>query len=380
MKKIFSIIGARPQFVKAAAVSRAIAQSSVLSETIIHTGQHFDIEMSEVFFIEMGIPEPACNLGISGGSHGVMTGRMLIELEKVLQEGNPDCILIYGDTNSTLAGALAGSKLQIPVAHVEAGLRSYNRSMPEEINRIIADRISSILFVPSEKAAENLHAEGIGSGLPDVTPGHGAFAEKPEIVITGDVMVDTIRLFRGKASSKADFCEKLDIKPNSYLVMTVHRQENTDNIENLKSILEAVSMLSKIAPVVFPIHPRTRKVIKDNNLSLPSGVIVQNPLSYLEMLSLMDGSLCILTDSGGMQKEALILGKPCVTLRNETEWTETVDSGWNIVAGVKPQRIMDAVHALKIRQSGNEKPPTDLYGDGHASERIVLALEKRLGR
>lgn len=378
MKKILSVIGARPQFVKAASVSRAISESQTLSEIIIHTGQHFDKDMSEVFFTEMGIPEPALNMGISGGSHGSMTGRMIIELEKIILDKKPDCVLIYGDTNSTLAGALAAAKLQIPVAHVEAGLRSYNRSMPEEINRIMADRISSLLFVPSEKAAENLRAEGIGSDLPDVTQGHGAFAEKAEIIVTGDVMADTIRLFRDKASRESSIYDRIGIKPCKYFAATVHRPENTDNPENLKSIFSAFKMLAETAPVVIPVHPRTKKVINDLSIEIPEGIIAVNPLSYLEMLALMGNAICILTDSGGMQKEALILGKPCITMRTETEWIETVESGWNIVTGVNPERIMAAYQSFKNKLAGNEKPPVNLYGDGHASEKIVRALEKRL--
>jgi len=378
MKRIVSILGARPQFIKAAAVSRKIAESSKFTEDIIHTGQHFDKKMSEVFFNEMEIPNPSVNLGISRGSHGNMTGRMMIALEKELLENPPDCILVYGDTNSTLAGALTGAKLHIPVAHVEAGLRSYNRAMPEELNRIIVDRLSVLLFCPSKMSAKNLKAEGIGVKGLDATIGSKAFAHTPEIVVTGDVMVDTIRIFREKAFVKRKLLDNLGIKPGSYILATVHREENTDKPETITSIAHAFKLLAEGGtPVVLPIHPRTRKFIEQNDIVFPKGVIITEPVSYLEMLMLIENSICILTDSGGLQKEALIIGRPCVTLRTETEWTETVDTGWNVVAGVKSDRILEAYHTVRNHASHEKEPPQGIYGDGHASDRIIKALEKR---
>ncbi len=378
MKKIVSILGVRPQFIKAAAVSRKIAENSEFREDIIHTGQHFDKKMSDVFFNEMGIPEPSVNLGISRGSHGNMTGRMLMALEKEILKKRPDCILVYGDTNSTLAGALAGAKLHIPVAHVEAGLRSYNRAMPEELNRVIVDRLSVLLFCPSEVSAKNLRSECIGIKGVDSTVGSKEFAHTPEIVVTGDVMVDTIRLFRDKASIKLKLLDQLGLQPGSYILATVHRQENTDNPENLKSIIRAFKLLAESGtPVVLPIHPRTRNFIEQNEIVFPKGVVITEPASYLEMLMLMENSVCILTDSGGIQKEAIILGRPCVTMRTETEWTETVESGWNIVAGVKSERILEAYHTVRNHTAHEAGPPEGLYGDGHAADRILKALVKR---
>ncbi len=298
--------------------------------------------------------------------------------EKELLDNRPDCILVYGDTNSTLAGALAGSKLQLPVAHVEAGLRSYNRAMPEELNRVIVDQISVLLFCPSKNSADNLRSEGIGVKGQDSTIGPKEYAHTPEIIITGDVMVDTIRIFCEKASEKLDLLNHLCIKAGSYILATVHRQENTDNLENLLSIIKAFELLAKTGtPVVLPLHPRTQKFIDQNSIKFSRGIIITEPVSYLEMLMLIENSVCVLTDSGGLQKEALIIGRPCVTIRTETEWTETVETGWNIVAGVKSERIVEAYHTVLNHTVHEKEPPQGLYGDGHAADRIMTAIEKR---
>ena len=380
MIHVISILGARPQFIKAAAVSRRLAEESGFREDIIHTGQHFDKKMSEVFFEEMDIPEPAVNLGISRGSHGNMTGRMLIALEKELLDRKPDCILVYGDTTSTLAGALAGAKLHIPVAHVEAGLRSYNRIMPEEYNRVITDRLSVLLFCPSRQAEANLRSEGIGVKGMDATVGPASFAATPEIVVTGDVMVDALYLFREKAPEKLKLLDHLGVQTGSYALATVHRQENTDDPENLASILGAFGQIAESGiPVVLPIHPRTLISIGHHGLTIPAGVLAIDPVSYIEMLMLTENARAVLTDSGGLQKESVLLGRPCVTMRTETEWIETVESGWNIVAGPKTRRILEAYHAVLKHTAHELKPPEGLYGDGHAAERIVMALAKRFG-
>jgi UDP-GlcNAc3NAcA epimerase len=379
MKKIVSILGARPQFIKAAAVSHALSKSPVLAEEIIHTGQHFDTAMSEVFFRQMNIPEPTVNLGISGGSHAGMTVRMLVGIEKELVERKPDCVLVYGDTNSTLAGALAGAKLGLPIAHVEAGLRSFNRAMPEEINRIVVDKISVFLFCPSQASADNLRAEGIGVPPPDSTscPNGADFLQ--EVVVTGDVMVDAIRMFREKALMKTELLKRLGIESGTYILSTIHRQENTDNAVNLASIITAFGILAgPKKPVVLPLHPRTRLAMDRNGMVFPEGVRVIEPVSYLDMLMLMEHAECIITDSGGIQKEAVTLGKPCVTMRSETEWTETVESGWNKLAGAMAEKIIEAYHAV-LAATAHEKAPMNLYGDGHASERIIQVLEKKFG-
>ncbi|MDP2982677.1 MAG: UDP-N-acetylglucosamine 2-epimerase (non-hydrolyzing) [Candidatus Latescibacter sp.] len=381
MKKILTILGARPQFIKAAAVSRALAKSSLLHEEIIHTGQHFDRNMSEIFFREMGIPEPAANLGISGGSHSDMTARMLQAIEQELVAREPDCVLIYGDTNSTLAGALAGAKLMLPVAHVEAGLRSFNRAMPEELNRMVADRLSVLLFCPSSAAADNLHREGIGDEKRNDTPGAPSFADSPEVLVTGDVMADMIRIFGGEAQNRHGVLDALDIGDCPFILATVHRPENTDNPDNLRSIARAFEILSgRKTPVILPLHPRTLQAAARLGIEFPNGVHVIEPLSYLDMLGLTGKAQCVITDSGGLQKEAFLLGRPCVTMRAQTEWTETVDSGWNIVAGADSDRIIRAYEEMCRRITEYREIPRDVYGDGHAAERIVEALENRLYR
>ncbi|MFA6470403.1 MAG: UDP-N-acetylglucosamine 2-epimerase (non-hydrolyzing) [Candidatus Latescibacterota bacterium] len=380
-KKILTVLGARPQFIKAAAVSKALAKSTLLNEEIIHTGQHFDQNMSEVFFREMGIPEPVVNLGLCGGSHSDLTARMLQAVHHEIIERNPDCILVYGDTTNTLAGALAGAKLKLPVAHVESGLRSFNRAMPEELNRIITDHLSVLLFCPSDVAKKNLEREGIGNPELNDTPGDPPFADVPEIIVTGDVMADTIRIFGRDAQNRRGVLDMLGICDGSFILATIHRPENTDNPDNLRSISRALGILAiQDFPVILPLHPRTRKAAADYGIEFPCGVKVIEPLSYLDMLCLTGNAHCVITDSGGLQKEAFLMGRPCVTMRAQTEWTETVDLGWNIVAGPDENRIVQAYIDICARVSDKREIPEKVYGDGYASERIVEAIEKRLLR
>ena len=479
--KICTIIGARPQFIKAAAVSRAIAahnrqtlnldlgtsnielrtlnfehSSSVeprtlnlehrtLNEVIVHTGQHYDDGMSAVFFRELEIPEPKYNLAIGSGSHGAQTGQMLAAIEKVLIEEKPDWVLIYGDTNSTLAGALAAAKLHIPIAHVEAGLRSFNRRMPEEINRVVADQLSTLLLCPSQVAVDNLAAEGIeGKGdrmspiidepppaLRATSAGGGQKESSPvnlgqssniehrtlnlehsspveprtlnleqssSVVITGDVMADALQFAATKASAQSDILARLGLQPQRYLLATVHRAENTDDPKRLSDIMAALSELAEREPVILPLHPRTKKIlertsnrqtsnIEHRTLNIEHSSSVEprtlniehpclrliDPLGYFDIIALEKSARMLLTDSGGMQKEAYWLKVPCVTLRDETEWVETVASGWNILTGADRNRIVTAVQ--------NFTPPKDhppLYGGGHAAEKILSILCQNL--
>jgi len=369
--KIATIVGARPQFIKAAAVSRAIAthnrdvssrltpNASPLTEILVHTGQHYDEGMSDIFFRELEIPAPKYNLAIGSGPHGLQTGRMLGAIEEVLLTEKPDWVLTYGDTNSTLAGALAAAKLHIPAAHVEAGLRSFNRRMPEEINRIVADQLATLLFCPSQVAVDNLAAEGI----PPVT--NANFKDlTPEVIITGDVMADALRFAAAKASAQSDILTRLGLHPRGYLLATVHRAENTDQRERLGHILEAFTDLGE--PLVFPVHPRTRKLMNDTGYHAPAHVQLIDPVGYFDIIALEQSARLILTDSGGMQKEAYWLEVPCVTLRDETEWVETVASGWNVLTGADRDRIVRAVRTL---QPPSAHPP--LYGEGRAAQIII---------
>ncbi len=350
--KVLTVVGARPQFVKAAPVSRALAGR--LREVLVHTGQHYDEMMSDVFFRELGLAPPTYNLGVGSDTHGRMTGRMLAALDEVLEREAPDLVLVYGDTNSTLAGALAAVKMHIPVAHVEAGLRSFNRALPEEINRIATDHIATLLFAPTEAAMRQLGAEGITQG----------------VHLTGDVMFDAVRLMAEPARQISDVYARLGVAPGGYYLATVHRPSNTDDPANLAAILAALSRLDR--PVVFPAHPRTRRALArlDGRLRPPANVLLTEPLGYLDMLALERGARRVLTDSGGVQKEAYFFAVPCVTLRSETEWTETVAAGWNTVAGVDPDRIVAAT--ARPRPSG---APPPVFGDGRAAERIVEVIE-----
>ncbi len=354
--KILTVVGARPQFIKAAAVSRVIGDTPDVEEMLVHTGQHYDDNMSKVFFEDLDIPPPKYNLDISGGSHGAMTGRMLEAVEAVLLQERPDWVLIYGDTNSTLAGALAAAKLHIPVAHVEAGLRSFNMRMPEEINRILADRVSSLLFCPTQAAVTNLRAEGIHHGVHHV----------------GDVMYDVALFTRERARQQSTILARLGLSPGCFALATCHRAENTDDPQRLSGILSALAEIAKDFPVVLPLHPRTRKLIASFALSpLLSPLTVTEPLPFLDMVALEQAAKVILTDSGGVQKEAFFYDVPCVTMRNETEWVETVELGWNQLVGADTARILAACAAATPPQ-GEGKP--DVYGCGAASAAIISLL------
>lgn len=364
MIKILTIVGARPQFIKAAVVSRAIQQHNVdrsmpeITEVLVHTGQHYDENMSKVFFEQLEIPEPQYNLGVSNGSHGQMTGEMLIAIEDVLLKEKPDRVLVYGDTNSTLAGALAAAKLHIPVAHVEAGLRSFNRRMPEEINRVLTDQISDILFCPSETAITNLRQEGVTDG----------------VQVVGDVMYDAFLQYQKMAKNKSTILSDLDIQPAEYCLATLHRQENTDDPDRLSSVFSAFQKMgSRKLPLIVPLHPRTKKCLTKYNIEIGSNFSLQtiSPVNYLDMIALESSALVILTDSGGMQKEAYFAGVPCITLRDETEWVETVEAGANIIAGTDSDSILSAFSKI---QNSHSTFKDGLYGDGHAAEKIVQAL------
>ncbi len=341
--KILSIVGARPQFIKCAPLSRAIRKEH--KEILVHTGQHYDLGMSNIFFKELNIPEPDYNLGIGSGSHAEQTGKMLLEIERILFNEKPDLVLVYGDTNSTLAGALAASKLHIKVVHVEAGLRSFDRTMPEEINRVLTDHISDLLFCPTETAVLNLKNEGIITGVYNV----------------GDVMLDALEYNIKIAEEKTTVLDDLGLSPKEYLVATVHRASNTNSFKNLSSIINAFCNVD--IPIVFPVHPRTEKYLKQYGLwdKLCENVKVIPPLGYLEMLKLMAYSRKILTDSGGVQKEAYMLGVPCITMRENTEWVETVEDGWNVLVGADYEKIRDAILNF---EGANERG--SIFGTGNA--------------
>lgn len=414
--KIVTIIGARPQFIKAAAVSRAIAkhnqntlkESDRIQEIIVHTGQHYDHNMSEVFFKELEIPEPHLNLEVGSGSHGLQTGQMLIKIEEALIAEKPDWVLVYGDTNSTLAGALAAVKLHIPVAHVEAGLRSYNRIMPEEINRVVTDHVSTLLFCPTKTAVKNLEKEGIGgdsslvgklassSCQEDNNPSaHKHFSLQthqltnlhsyelknspsdqhtnsptyqlqPKVALVGDVMFDSMLYNTELAIRQSKIIEALKLKTKTYALATVHRPENTDDFDQLRSIFQAFEQISSDGlTVVVPLHPRTQKIISESDLPLKHLKIIE-PVSYLDMLLLEKNAKLILTDSGGVQKEAFWMKVPCITLRNETEWIETVEEKWNTIAGANTVNIINSV--LSIYSPNSQKA---VFGDGHSADMII---------
>ncbi len=356
--KLLTIVGARPQFVKAAALSRALKEFPEIEEIIIHTGQHYDENMSDIFFTEMEIPKPNYSLGVGGCAQGAMTGRMLEKIEEILLAEKPDYVLVFGDTNSTLAGALAAVKLHIPIAHVEAGLRSFNRKMPEEINRILTDQCSTLLFTPSESACKNLRREGI---------------LEANIFVSGDIMLDAVTYYSQKAQQISTI--RADLKLDNYVLATVHRAENTDSPKDLEGIMVALSKIATHTPVVFPLHPRTEQAFKSHlsHLNFPEQLKFISPVGYFDMLSLQKGSKVILTDSGGIQKEAYWLSKPCITLRNETEWEELVEEGYNTLTGSCPEKIEQAYIAS---QSGRFPSHKNLYGDGHAAKFILSTILK----
>jgi UDP-GlcNAc3NAcA epimerase len=365
--KIATIIGARPQFIKASTVSRAISHrpsngkwNAPIREIIIHTGQHYDFNMSRLFFEQLGIPDPEHHLEIGSGLHGDMTGRMLAKLEEVLLNERLDWVLVYGDTNSTLAGALAAAKLHLPVAHVEAGLRSFNKRMPEEINRVLTDHVSQILFAPTETAVENLRKEGITEGVSNV----------------GDVMLDAFLFHQATAAGQSTILNELQMKKGQYFLATIHRQENTDDPVRLFRIIKALETVAhKSFNVILPLHPRTRKILQKNDLLPPEGSVLRfiEPVGYVDMIHLEANAALIFTDSGGVQKEAYFAGVPCVTLRDETEWVETVEAGVNFLAGAETDSI---IAAYERARAVDVKLKPGLYGNGHAAEAIVKHLLK----
>jgi UDP-GlcNAc3NAcA epimerase len=340
--KILTILGARPQFIKGATISRVIRQSDNIEEIIVHTGQHFDANMSQVFFEQLDIPKPNYYLGISSLGHGAMTGRMLEKIEELIKQEKPNWVLVYGDTNSTLAGAMAAAKLQVPVAHVEAGLRSHNPIMPEEINRILTDRISSLLLCPTEIAVKNLKQEGFP--FPAARLSGGLKLQRIENL--GDVMYDAVRHYSGQAKKQVNF-EHFGLDHKGYAICTVHRQENTENAERLNSILSALRKISKKIPVILPLHPRTKTKLQQLNSEALIGITIIEPLPYLEMQRLQMSAKLIITDSGGLQKEAYFHQVPCITLRDETEWTETIEAGWNQLVGANEAAIIEAAQIAK---------------------------------
>lgn len=354
--KIFTVIGARPQFIKAAALSRVFQENTGVEEVLVHTGQHYDTNMSDVFFQEMGIPEPKYNLAVGSGSHGAMTGRQLEQVEKVLLEEAPDLLLVYGDTNSTLAGALAAAKLHIPVAHVEAGLRSFNRRMPEEINRVLTDHASDFLFAPTETARENLRHEGI---------------DDKKIFVVGDVMYDAALYFRERAR-KPDWFDGLALQSGGFVLCTIHRADNTDNPRALTDILRGLEMSER--SVVLPMHPRTKSRLDQHEIKVPNNVHLVDPVGYLEMVWLESHCEAVATDSGGIQKEAFFHGKRCITIRDETEWLELVKSGNNILVGTRPE----AIAAELTKETSFVPLESSPYGAGDTAVRVFNILQNAL--
>jgi UDP-GlcNAc3NAcA epimerase len=353
--KIVTILGARPQFIKASVVSNAIQSFGSVDEVVLHTGQHFDANMSDVFFRELNIPLPRHKLDVHGGSHGEMTGRMLIRIERVLLEEKPSAVLVYGDTNSTLAGALAAAKLQIPIAHVEAGLRSFNMAMPEEINRILTDRISRWLFTPTEAAANNLRHEGVSPG---------------QIFPVGDVMYDVALHYGARISEAGRAIERLGLQPRRFILATVHRAENTVDSKCFKIIVEAFLKVAREIPVVWPVHPRTLDLLKPFRKAIDEvkNLYLTDPMGYLDMVQLIKHAAVIATDSGGVQKEAFFFRVPCVTLREETEWGELLKSNWNVLSPPHNNSDVGSNILSRIGRHGNEVQP---YGDGNAAQKIA---------
>ena len=349
--KVLTVIGARPQFIKAASLSREISRTPDIEEIIVHTGQHFDHNMSHIFFDQMQIPKPHYNLAINSLNHGAMTGRMMEKIEEILLEERPDAVLVYGDTNSTLAGALAASKLHIPVAHVEAGIRSFNKRMPEELNRICTDHCSTFLFCPTIQGIENLKAEGL--------------YDEEYVLLTGDIMYDSSLFFLEYSQSPS-----FEVPPR-FVLTTIHRAENTDEISKLKEIIEGLNQLNKVVPVLMPIHPRTEKLIVHTGIKVEFQTI--DPVGYLEMIHLLKTCSMVLTDSGGLQKEAYFFRKPCVTIRDQTEWVELIKHGANILANADARELVEKALLMLDKKINYD---IDLYGDGHSAKRVVAALLK----
>ena len=359
--KIVTIVGARPQFVKAAAVSRALASRGDVAEVIVHTGQHFDANMSDVFFEEMEIPKPHYQLAINSLSHGAMTGRMLERIEEIVVGEKPDCLMVYGDTNSTLAGALAARKLQVKVVHVEAGLRSFNMAMPEEVNRILTDRISDILYCPSDAAVRNLKLEGFDQ-------------YDCRVVKSGDVMEDAARFYSEKARGHSSILEDLGLCDQPFLLCTMHRQENTDDPNRLRELVAALNEVAERHTVVMPVHPRTRNALARQGLKLNVRQI--EPIGYFDMITLLERTSLVLTDSGGLQKEAYFFNSFCITLRDQTEWVELVENGYNVLVGADRGRCVAEVEHLLTRHF---ERGVELYGGGRAADAIAADLALHLG-
>ncbi|MAD02211.1 MAG: UDP-N-acetylglucosamine 2-epimerase (non-hydrolyzing) [Pseudoalteromonas sp.] len=372
--KVLTIVGARPQFVKAAAVSRAIAKynenceaGKQIEEQIVHTGQHFDANMSDIFFEQMQIPKPHHQLTINSLGHGAMTGRMLEEIERICVEQKPDCVMVYGDTNSTLAGALAARKLHIKVVHVEAGLRSFNMEMPEEVNRILTDRISDVLCCPTETAINNLKKEGYNLSS------EGLAAHEGKVVNTGDVMQDAALYYSEFSAQNASVIDNLQLQQRPFILCTIHRANNTDDPERLGDIFSALQTIGKDHVVVLPIHPRTRKLLDKHRLSASideNQLMIIEPVGYFDMIELLKCAQLVLTDSGGLQKEAFFFDKPCITMRDETEWVELLEAGVNILVGADKQKIL-AAWQHDFSGAGFGK---NLYGGGKAADNIVRCL------
>ncbi len=382
--KVLSIVGARPQFIKAAVVSKELRRIGGV-QLLVHTGQHYDVNMSEVFFRELELPEPDYYLGVGSGRHGEQTARMLTGIEEVLLQEDPDLVIVYGDTNTTLAGALAPVKLHIPVAHVEAGLRSFNRQMPEEINRIVADHCSDLLFCPTETAVQNLAREGFHHTVSavDFDSNHQSSiinhrSQAPLVIHVGDVMLDLAREAQDRLDGATDLLARHGLKPREYILATIHRAANTDDPDNLRNILEAMRQMGARGwKVLFPIHPRTRKAMEKTGLLGmvdTETIIASDPVSYMEMIALESNARLLLTDSGGVQKEAYFFGVPCVVAREETEWTELVEIGWNRIAGARTESILATAEGI-LNEDFATKPRPDFYGDGRAAARIVGALK-----
>jgi UDP-GlcNAc3NAcA epimerase len=375
--RIASVVGARPQFVKLGPMCRAfdaLPSDRHVAHGVIHTGQHYDAAMSDAFFRDLELPTPDASLGVGSGSHGAQTGQMLQRLEDAFLRESPDLVLVYGDTNSTLAAALAAVKLHIPVAHVEAGLRSFRKSMPEEVNRVLTDHVSTFLFCPTTTSVDNLAKEGIASGVDPLS----ASVDAPAVVRTGDVMKDAVDQNLERAARRPRVAARLGVDAGRYAVATIHRAENTDDFNRLRGIAEGLAQVGRELQVVVPLHPRTRKAMSALGIRMDStSVRWIDPLSYLDMLQLVSQAKLVLTDSGGLQKEAYLLGVPCVTLRDETEWVELVEAGRNRLAGADPVRILAAARDLLASSPGSDA--TNLYGDGRAAERIVEVLS-RVGR
>ncbi|MGB5464215.1 MAG: UDP-N-acetylglucosamine 2-epimerase (non-hydrolyzing) [Aureibaculum sp.] len=356
MKKIVTILGARPQFVKAAVLSRIISNHKEIEEVIIHTGQHYDLNMSDIFFSEMEIPKPKYNLDINGLGHGAMTGQMLEKIEKVLKEEKPDAVIVYGDTNSTIAGALAAKKLNIKVVHVEAGLRSFNMKMPEEINRILTDRISDLLLCPTDIAIQNLQKEGF-SNL------------NIKVVKSGDIMKDAVEHYRKTSEEKSSIIKDLALHKNNFVLATIHRQENTDDLNKLASIFKGLEKISAQCQVVLPLHPRTKKILEEHRLTY--NIVTIDPVGYFDMLELLKNCNMVITDSGGLQKEAFFNKKHCIIVRDETEWIELVTNGFAKIVGSDTAKMLDAYAELKNK---NANFSLNLYGN-NVGEKIYTEIK-----